>query len=82
MTALVEKLGEALRKNCPDNDCRIFLNQYNKLMKIQEDLRGCLLSEYSVRILNTECRHIATELQTMTYSNYAVNAYKREIVRG
>lgn len=78
MQVLVKKLGEQLRKECPDNDCRIFLNLYNKHEKIQEDLRGCLLSEYSVHILETACFKISVELSNMTHTNYAVMQYRKE----
>lgn len=82
MTSIVKTIGENLEKNCPDNDCIIFRNLYHKHKKIKEDLHGCLLSEYSMHILESECRHISVELQRMTYENYAVVQYKKTLVKG
>lgn len=82
MTITVKNIGEALVKNCPDNDCVIFKNLFLEHEAIQEDLRGCILSSYSRHILEEKCRKIAVELHRMTYENYAVNNFKKQLNKG
>ena len=82
MTELVKKIGEALLKDCPDNDCIIFRNMYLESSKIREDLKGCLLSTYSVHILESKCRKLDCDMMRMTYDNYAVVNFKRQMKKG
>lgn len=77
MTTTVKKIGEALLKNCPDNDCIIFKNLYTESKEIQQDLKVCELGFYSRNILEAKCRKIDAELMRMTYENYAVNQFKK-----
>lgn len=61
MYRYVIEIGERLRNECPDNDCRIYLNIYDMDRDVVEDLDCCLLSEHSRQILEREHRRLFGE---------------------
>ena len=77
MYRYANEIGEKLRNECPDNDCRIYLNVYNMDRSVVEDLDGCLLSEHSRDILEREHRRLQRELERLALTNYAVREYWR-----
>lgn len=74
----IKELAKQLKVDCPDNDCRLFLNTYNMWDGLRQDLRGCLLSEYGEMVLKGKQKHLEIELRDMYLTNYAVRKYRRE----
>jgi len=74
----LKDLGRALQVECPDNDCRIFLNEFKMLQGIEDDLSGCLLSEWGRKVLQMERQHLEHELDRMFYTNYAIRQYRNQ----
>ena len=72
----IKELGQKLKVECPDNDCRVFLNIYEMLEGITADLNGCLLSEWGRKVLAAEQRKLENELEMMYLTNYAVRKYR------
>lgn len=70
-------LAQKLRANCPDNDCKVFLNVYGMLEGVSADLKGCLLSEWSRKVLEHEQKKLEFELENMYLTNYAIRQYRR-----
>lgn len=69
--------GEALKKECPKNDCVIFRNVYERYCKEYADYKRIKeafadLSEATVRTLEHAIRTSEKELYTMWFENYAV----------
>ena len=77
MYKYANEIGERLRNECPDNDCRIYLNVYNMERAVALDLEMCILSEHSRTILEAEHRRLQRELEKMALTNYAVREYWR-----
>jgi len=82
MTITVKNIGDALVKNCPDNDCVIFRNLFLEHEALQEDLKQKQLSSYARHMIETRCRKVAIELHRMTYENVAVNSFKKQLIKG
>lgn len=82
MTITVKNIGEALVKNCPDNDCVIFKNLFLEHEALKNDLKQSQLSSYAKNMLESRCRKVAIELQRMTYENFAVNNFKKQLNKG
>ena len=74
----IKELAKQLKVDCPDNDCRLFLNTYNMWDGLRQDLRGCLLSEYGEMVLKSKQKYLEIELSDMYFTNYAVQNYRRE----
>lgn len=72
----IKELGQKLKVECPDNDCRVFLNVYEMLEGITADLNGCLLSKWGRKVLTAEQRRLESELEMMYLTNYAVRKYR------
>lgn len=72
----VISLGEKLRVNCPDNDCRIYLNLFNEYMALESDLNGCLLSKPGRTILSSALERTYLDLERMYFTNYAVRCFR------
>ena len=77
MNKLTHEIGDQLRRCCPDNDCRVYLNIYNMERAVALDLEMCILSEHSRTILEAEHRHLQRELERLALTNYAVREYWR-----
>lgn len=67
-------LGLALAKECPDNDCRVYLNIFNAARELDDALDG--LKGYPAETLSRELLKHFRELGQMYYENYAVQQYK------
>lgn len=69
--------GEALKKECPQNDCIIFRNIYERYCEEYADYKRIKeafadLSEATVRALEHAIRTSEKELYAMWFENYAV----------
>lgn len=69
--------GEALKKECPKNDCAIYRNIYERYCEVYADYKRIReafadLSEGTVRTLEHAIRTSEKELYTMWFENYAV----------
>ena len=76
MKERIKELGQKLRVECPDNNCKVFLNIYEMLEGINGDLGGCLLSEWGRKVLEHEQGRLQRELEEMYLTNYAVRKYR------
>lgn len=75
MPSFIERLGEKLKHNCPDNDCVIFKNIYVAYQEIEEDLNN-VKSTYSKLALRKKRCELSMKLADMYYNNYAIKKYK------
>lgn len=69
--------GEALKKDCPKNDCTSYLYTYEQYCAIYADYKRIKetivdLSEAAVRVLEHAIRKTEAELYKMWFENYAV----------
>ena len=69
--------GEALKKDCPKNDCTSYLSTYEQYCAIYADYKRVKetiadLSEATVRVLEHAIRKTEAELYKMWFENYAV----------
>ncbi|MFR2970613.1 MAG: hypothetical protein ACLTMK_06215, partial [Christensenellaceae bacterium] len=69
--------GEALKKDCPKNDCTSYLYTYEQYCAIYADYKRIKetiadLSEATVRVLEHAIRKTEAELYKMWFENYAV----------
>ncbi len=69
--------GEALKKECPKNDCTSYLYTYEQYCAIYADYKRIKetiadLSEAAVRVLEHAIRKTEAELYKMWFENYAV----------
>jgi predicted DNA-binding transcriptional regulator len=78
-----KELGEALKKECPQNDCIIYRNLYNQYSDMIGDYRNSNLnfSDATVRALIHAVNKTGYEIESMYIENYAIQLYKREITR-
>lgn len=67
-------LGLVLAGDCPDNDCRVYLNTFNMARELDtalDDAQG-----YAANTLRRELHKLYRELREMYVGNYAVQKYK------
>ena len=69
--------GEALKKDCPKNDCIIYRNIYERYCEEYTDYKRIKetfadLSEATIRTLEHAIRASEKELYAMWFENYAV----------
>lgn len=72
----VYRLGLRLEADCPDNDCRIFLNIFKGAREIDEALGKAAGAPQ--RVLLQELKKEFRELQRMYLFNHAVRKYEKE----
>lgn len=72
----VYRLGLRLEADCPDNDCRIFLNIFKGAREIDEALGKAAGAPQ--RVLLRELKKEFRELQKMYLFNHAVRKYEKE----
>ena len=72
----VYRLGLRLEADCPDNDCRIFLNIFKGAREIDEALGKAAGAPQ--RVLLRELKNEFRELQKMYLFNHAVRKYEKE----
>ena len=73
----VYRLGLRLKTDCPDNDCRIFLNIFKGAREIDEALGK--VEGAPRRVLLRELKKEFRELQKMYLFNHAVLKYAKEV---
>ena len=68
------RLGAALDKSCPENDCIIYRNIFRQAREIDKTLDN--LSGYSADVLQRELQNKVRELCQLYLKNYAVKTYR------
>lgn len=76
--ALLYSLGLKLAKDCPDNDCRIYLNTFNVAQELDTALDGLDADSSPAFYLRRELRKLVRELAEMFDGNFAVERYRKE----
>lgn len=75
-TRKVYALGLALANECPDNDCRVYLNIFNAARELDEAMDKVEPNSAPFNALYSALMRYAGELRQMYVSNYAVQQYK------
>ena len=78
MRGHIKELGRKLKVKCPDNDCKVFLNIFEMLEGIEDDLVGSVLSEWGKKVLQMERQRLERELDKMFYTNYAIRQFRNQ----
>lgn len=76
-TRKVYALGLALAEECPDNDCRVYLNIFNAARELDEALDTVKPNSAPFLALRSALVQYAGELWQMYAENYAVQQYKK-----
>lgn len=79
MTENIYALGELLEDDCPDNDCRIYLNIFRMAKEVDTLLDELDPSGHPAHVLQRDLRRGLSELKRMYAENYAVRQYKEEM---
>ena len=74
MTRKVYALGLALAENCPENDCKVYLNIFSMARELDKALDGA--TGYPATVLRGALHDRLRELGEMYSSNYAVQQFK------
>ena len=75
-TAQIYALGLALAKECPPNDCRVYLNIFNAARELDAALDSLDPDGAPALALRKELRERVGELGEMLEDNYALQRYK------
>lgn len=67
-------LGLALARECPDNDCRVYLNIFNMARELDAAIGG--VSDYAAIVLRRDLLDRVRELGEMYDTNVAVQKFK------
>ena len=78
MRGHIKELGRKLKVECPDNDCKVFLNIFEMLEGIEDDLVGSVLSEWGKKVLQMERQRLERELDKMFYTTYAIRQFRSQ----
>ena len=74
-------IGEALKQDCPDNDCRLFLNIYNTVTEAaaayNEIEASGKYSEMTLNLMRKGIREQIRFLHDMNCKNFAIREYKK-----
>ena len=76
-TVQIYALGLALSKNCPANDCRVYLNIFNAARELDAALDDLDADGTPALCLRRELRERVGELAEMMEDNYAVEQYRK-----
>ena len=76
-TTQIYALGLALSKNCPPNDCRVYLNIFNAARELDAALDNLDAYGAPALALRKELRERVGELAEMMEDNYAVEQYRK-----
>ena len=76
-TTQIYALGLALSKNCPPNDCRVYLNIFNAARELDAALDNLDAYGAPALALRKELRERVGELGEMMEDNYAVEQYRK-----
>lgn len=68
-------LGIILEEDCPENDCRIYLNIFNMCRELDE--QAPLLTGRARDVVEQDLRKQYFELETMFTTNYAIRQYRK-----
>ena len=71
----VYSLGLALAEECPDNDCRVYLNTFNMARELDaalDEIKG-----YPAEVMRRELNKHFRELGRMYYESYAIQQFKK-----
>jgi hypothetical protein len=71
----VYALGVSLLKGCPENDCRIYLNNFCMCRELDEQAKR--LDGWPREVVESNLRKLYFELETMYTMNYAIKKYRR-----
>ena len=77
-TAQVYALGLALAEDCPDNDCRLYLNIFNTARELDAALDNLDADSIPALALRKALREQVGELAEMYRDNYAIQKYREE----
>lgn len=73
----VYALGLVLADECPDNDCKVYLNTFNMARSLDDAIAGMGDPEsYPALVLRQDLRKLLRELTEMYLENYAVQKFK------
>ena len=75
-TRKVYTLGLALAEECPDNDCRVYLNIFNMARELDDVLDEVKPNSAPALVLRSALVQRAGELWQMYAENYAVQQFK------
>lgn len=67
-------LGKVLEADCPDNDCRVYLNIFHMAQEVDAALDD--LTGHAALVLQKDLREQFKELRRMYLENYTVQQYK------
>lgn len=71
----VYSLGLVLKGDCPENDCRLYLNVFNMCREIDEAINR--VRGWPQEVLKIELNRKHTELETMFTMNHAIRQYRK-----
>lgn len=76
------KIGEALLKDCPDNDCIIFRNVYGIFRAVEADYKRIIeafpdLDESTELAILKKLHECRKQLHEMYSDNYAIQKYRK-----
>lgn len=77
-TAQIYTLGLALAADCPDNDCRVYLNIFNGAQELDTALDSLDADSTPALYLRKALRERVGELAEMFDGNFAVKQYRKE----
>ena len=77
-TAQIYALGLALAADCPDNDCRVYLNIFNGARELDAALDSLDADSTPALYLRKALRERVGELAEMFDGNFAVKQYQKE----
>ena len=77
-TAQLYALGLALAADCPDNDCRVYLNIFNGARELDAALDSLDADSTPALYLRKALRERVGELAEMFDGNFAVKQYRKE----
>ena len=74
-------VGESLKRECPDNDCRLFLNTYNMVTEAaaayNEIEASGKYTETALNLMRKGIREQISFLHDMNCNNFAIREYKK-----
>lgn len=80
-TLQIYDLGLRLSQNCPDNDCRVYLNIFNAARELDAALDSLNTDDVQARVLKRALREQFGRLEEMYRENYAVELYRKEAAK-
>ena len=74
-------LGGELEMECPQNDCLVYRNTYRMYEDLRKDYKAGedVFSETTKRALRREARVLVDAIETMYFTNVAIQKYKKAV---